>query len=262
MLNLRIISSFAMLSLFLVFYFLLEPVFFQGLILVIGGLLLFELSKLLKLNGLFLGIYWFFSALFIFLYFTSNINYKLFSYLSLFFWFFFVPIDLYLRALLPNVVKIFYGLLFITPLLISVDHLFHFDKLFLLILITMIWVADIGAYFFGKKFGAIKLVKNISPGKTLEGVYGAVISNSLFSFLLYHFLDLDLINTLIIACMVTLLSIYGDIYESLLKRKVNIKDSGNLIPGHGGFLDRMDGFCSTLPIINFVCLVFPSLKII
>jgi len=120
----------------------------------------------------------------------------------------------------------------------------------------MIWLADIGAYFCGKKFGKIKIAKNISPGKTLEGLLGGFICNIIFILLLFIYLKINLFEGLLLALIITALSLYGDIYESFLKRRANVKDSGSMIPGHGGFLDRMDSFCPTIPILYILFEIF------
>tara|TARA_B110000008_G_C16782621_1_gene489337 strand:- start:446 stop:865 length:420 start_codon:yes stop_codon:yes gene_type:complete len=134
--------------------------------------------------------------------------------------------------------------------------LFVTNKNILLIVILMIWFADIGAYFSGKRFGRIKIAKNISPGKTLEGFFGGLLSNIIFISFLHIYGFLNIFYGLLLAFLITILSLYGDIYESFLKRMAKMKDSSNLIPGHGGFLDRMDSFCSTIPILYFLLRAF------
>ena len=123
----------------------------------------------------------------------------------------------------------------------------------------MVLLADIGAYFSGKRFGRIKLVKNISPGKTFEGLLGGFLFNIIFMLFLYIYGFLNIFDGFLLAFLVTALSLYGDIYESFLKRMANVKDSSNLIPGHGGFLDRMDSFCPTIPILYFLLRAFEYL---
>ena len=113
----------------------------------------------------------------------------------------------------------------------------------------MIWFADIGAYVCGKAFGKNKLVKNISPGKTIEGAVGAIFSTTLFAFVFSEIFDLDSGVAIFYAFVITLFSILGDLLESFLKRHANLKDSGNIIPGHGGVMDRIDGLCASIPII-------------
>ena len=120
-----------------------------------------------------------------------------------------------------------------------------------LFLMILIWVADSGAYFAGRKWGTSKLAPAVSPGKTWEGVYGALIACTLFavaSALLLHTTGAR-ITAFVAVCIVTILfSIVGDLQESLLKRQVGIKDSGRLIPGHGGILDRIDSLIAAGPV--------------
>ena len=130
------------------------------------------------------------------------------------------------------------------------------DKILLLVPFIMIWVSDIGAYIIGKKFGRNKLAKNISPGKTIEGALGGFVCNIIFASILTYFFAVGLFNMFLFAIIVTALSIFGDIYQSFLKRQVNIKDSGSIIPGHGGFFDRLDSFCPTLPVFFLLFIYF------
>ena len=122
----------------------------------------------------------------------------------------------------------------------------------LLFLFILIWVADIAAYFTGKKLGRNKLAEQLSPGKTREGVFGAVVGTLLFSLLGVYLwqerLAWGLAIYFILLCVLsTLISIVGDLFESLLKRNAGKKDSGFLIPGHGGVLDRIDSLLAAAP---------------
>ncbi|PKO43319.1 MAG: phosphatidate cytidylyltransferase [Betaproteobacteria bacterium HGW-Betaproteobacteria-22] len=114
--------------------------------------------------------------------------------------------------------------------------------------IATVSLADSAAYFSGKRFGRHKLAPEISPGKTWEGVFGAVLAVTIYAVLLCVYLAISfwLIPLL---WMVVVLSVIGDLVESLLKRQAGLKDSGHLLPGHGGILDRIDGFIPTLPLI-------------
>jgi len=290
MLKQRIQSSIIMFGLFSLTYFFLDYIFFEFLVLTIGGFLLFELSKILKLHNLGLAFFWFLASIPLFIYFistfTSNfgnffnlseyfyftntlyplvLNFSSFSIpflasLSLIFWLFIVPFDILYKKLFSNsFFKVFYGLLLITPMLLSTMSMFLTNKKILLIIIVMVWLADIGAYFSGKKFGRTKIVKNISPGKTFEGLLGGFLSNIIFTSFLYIYGFLNIFDGILLAFLVIALSLYGDIYESFLKRMAKIKDSSNLIPGHGGFLDRLDSFCPTIPILYFLLNAFEYL---
>jgi len=121
-----------------------------------------------------------------------------------------------------------------------------------LFVMGLIWVADIGAYFSGRRFGNKKLAPNISPGKTREGVYGALTASAIYTVataLLYF--NRSLTEALLlgmIALVVVMFSIVGDLFESLMKRHASLKDSGSLLPGHGGVLDRIDSLLAALPI--------------
>jgi phosphatidate cytidylyltransferase len=117
--------------------------------------------------------------------------------------------------------------------------------------IGIVWCADIGAYFVGRKFGKNKLASNISPGKSWEGVLGGVLIVSLFIFLIFSMLSdpsFSLFSALLIGVFLAFMSVVGDLFESLLKRIAKVKDSSNLLPGHGGVLDRIDAILPVLPI--------------
>ena len=122
----------------------------------------------------------------------------------------------------------------------------------LLIMMVMIWVADSGAYFSGKKWGTAKLIPNVSPGKTKQGAYGAIISTCLVAVIFsVIFLTQNIMFNLYIAlftALIVMTSIIGDLFESMYKRNSGIKDSGKILPGHGGVLDRIDSLTSVSPI--------------
>jgi phosphatidate cytidylyltransferase len=120
-----------------------------------------------------------------------------------------------------------------------------------LFVVCLIWVADIGAYFSGRRFGKKKLAPSISPGKTREGVYGAMCLSAIYALGCGLWAQMPLPATLILvllALIVVLFSIVGDLFESLMKRQANLKDSGSLLPGHGGVLDRIDSLLAALPV--------------
>ena len=122
----------------------------------------------------------------------------------------------------------------------------------LLFLFMLVWVADIAAYFTGKKFGRNKLAEQLSPGKTREGVLGAMAGTLVFSlvgvWLWQEQLQWGAAVYFVILCVLSaLISVVGDLFESLLKRNSGKKDSGFLIPGHGGVLDRIDSLLAAAP---------------
>jgi phosphatidate cytidylyltransferase len=129
----------------------------------------------------------------------------------------------------------------------------HFEQggWLLMYLLTLVWVADIGAYFSGKKFGKHKLAPGISPGKTWEGVIGGLLLNVLWISLVYSLSNgwgLSYPWFVVLGIVTSALSVVGDLYESILKREAGVKDSGKILPGHGGVLDRIDSVIAATPV--------------
>jgi len=150
-------------------------------------------------------------------------------------------------------VRLINGLFIFVPMAISLMALHLQDKALVLFLLILIWAADIGAYFTGKFFGKNKLCPSISPGKTLEGVYGGIALTQVIAIsYVYITTQTPLLNDFLIfsflALSVSLVSVLGDLFESVLKRIAEVKDSGNILPGHGGLLDRIDSLTSSAPI--------------
>ena len=117
--------------------------------------------------------------------------------------------------------------------------------------LALVWVADIGAYFSGKKFGKHKLAPNISPGKTKEGLVGAVIATSIYTLIASYYFKLDTEHSallVLLSVILTFISVSGDLYFSFLKREAGLKDSGHILPGHGGILDRIDSVLAAMPV--------------
>jgi phosphatidate cytidylyltransferase len=126
---------------------------------------------------------------------------------------------------------------------------------------AVVWMADIAAYFSGKAFGKHKLAPTISPGKTWEGAIGAGVGVVVYGLVVRQLFGLEFMPLplwILSLLGVTAVSIVGDLFESLLKRKAGIKDSSNILPGHGGVLDRIDSLTSTLPVVALVWLLFAS----
>ena len=123
-------------------------------------------------------------------------------------------------------------------------------------LLVVVWSADTFAYLAGRRFGKRKLAPSISPGKTIEGLAGGLAGAGLLAFLAaIYALDLSAPQTLIwlLASLVAaLFSVVGDLFESRLKRRAGVKDSGGLLPGHGGVLDRIDGLLAAAPVFATV----------
>ncbi len=120
----------------------------------------------------------------------------------------------------------------------------------LLFILVWVWAADTGAYFAGRAFGRHKLAPLVSPGKTVEGLVGGALLALAVVALVYAtgWLRATLPALLIVALMTVLASVLGDLFESMVKRERGIKDSGSVLPGHGGMLDRIDSVTAALPV--------------
>lgn len=130
----------------------------------------------------------------------------------------------------------------------------------LLFVMCLVWVADIAAYFAGRRFGKHKLATTISPGKTWEGVAGALLGVSVYVLLAWsfspYFSHHEVLPMLLLASWWWVgLAVIGDLFESAIKRQAGVKDSGALLPGHGGLLDRIDALTSTLPLAAMAMLL-------
>jgi phosphatidate cytidylyltransferase len=124
--------------------------------------------------------------------------------------------------------------------------------------LILIWVADISAYFSGKKWGSTKLAPEISPGKTVAGMYGALIAGLVCAVvlsLIYGFNLMIASDFMLLSVLTVLISIYGDLFVSVVKRQRGVKDSGSLLPGHGGVLDRIDSMIAAIPFF-YGCIYF------
>jgi len=128
----------------------------------------------------------------------------------------------------------------------------------ILLLLLIVWAADTGAYFAGKTFGKKKLAPHISPGKTQAGLLGGLVSGPLVALLAANLMPLEKIEpvTLVLISLVTVLaSVGGDLMISLHKRTSGFKDSSNLLPGHGGILDRLDSLLAAAPFFALTWLI-------
>lgn len=117
-------------------------------------------------------------------------------------------------------------------------------------LLAIVFAGDTFAYFFGRFFGRTKLLESVSPKKTIEGSLGGLLGSALVGFCLWRFFlpDLPCVQLVLIAAVSGAFGQVGDLFESLVKRLADVKDSGRIMPGHGGFLDRLDGVLFAAPI--------------
>ncbi len=178
--------------------------------------------------------------------------------MSALFWIVFVPNWLRRRWSIDRGVGVVVGLVVIVPPALALAHLRQFDPFLPLAAMSLVWVADIAAYFSGRSFGRHKLAPTISPGKTWEGAGGAVIGVLAFGLAMWFVFRPEALATYsallvtVFLVVLTAVSIEGDLFESMLKRQAGIKDSGSILPGHGGILDRIDSLTSTLPLVGLM----------
>lgn len=137
----------------------------------------------------------------------------------------------------------------------------YYGLMLLLYVFILVWGADSGAYFAGRTFGKHKLAPKVSPGKTWQGVFGGLVSAALIAYLFLQFAPVDFVvqvkseSTLLpfiaLSVATVAISVLGDLTESMFKRNSGIKDSGNIIPGHGGVLDRIDSLTAAVPFFAY-----------
>ncbi len=176
---------------------------------------------------------------------------------SAFFWFAVVPYWL-ARGSIPgsSALAVLAGIVVVVPAGLAMVSLHSIGPQILLLLLAFVWIADIAAYFVGRAIGRHKLAPRISPGKTWEGAAGALVATSIYAIICMMALPQISVTVgsgfwgvcLFVAVLLCALSIIGDLFESLVKRQAGVKDSGTLLPGHGGVLDRIDSITSTLPV--------------
>jgi phosphatidate cytidylyltransferase len=252
----RILSALVMLIIFLSSMFLFSGRYFSFVIYMLSLVALFEWTKLLYFKShekkIFLAI-----SLILIYFIDQHLNSgdaKLILLIALFFWLCIAPLFLIFKIKLKNFFfSSFIGWVLVMPLIISLNYLIELSPWVVLLVLSAIWLADSGAYFFGKQFGKRKLAPSISPGKTWEGFLGALLVVSLFSIAMTYFGFVNSYMSILFFNLILILSVEGDLFESYIKRMAKVKDSGDLIPGHGGVLDRIDSLCSSLP---FATLIF------
>ena len=156
------------------------------------------------------------------------------------------------------------GLFVLVPAWVGLNHLrtggFQFgdstDNLLLILYVfCVVWVADIGAYFAGRAFGKAKLAPRVSPGKSWAGVWGGLVAVGIFALVVSTLASAGTGETLLLvaASLATgLVSVLGDLLESMLKRFRGIKDSSHLLPGHGGIMDRIDSLTAAIPVFALI----------
>lgn len=156
----------------------------------------------------------------------------------------------------PKAIRFLVGAFLLAPPWLALVHLHaapQFGPWHVLFLIGLVAVADSAAYFTGRAFGKNKLAPHISPGKTWEGVYGAMAATAIYGTVCgmgFGFRDVMLLEFVTLCVVTVMFSIVGDLFESLIKRQAGVKDSGRILPGHGGVLDRIDSLTSAAPVFT------------
>ncbi|KPJ82074.1 MAG: hypothetical protein AMJ58_02735 [Gammaproteobacteria bacterium SG8_30] len=143
------------------------------------------------------------------------------------------------------------GLAALAPMWVALEHLYAAGpegRELIIFVLVLAGAADVGAYFAGRRFGRHKLAPRVSPNKTWEGVLGGLLASALVAWFGHTWFGLPTTAFVTICVAAVLASIVGDLTESMFKRKVGLKDSGSILPGHGGVLDRIDSLTAAVPV--------------
>lgn len=267
MLKTRVITALVLLAVFFPILFLL-PAIYIGIFFLLAVLAAaWEWSSLLSPEAR--RAAWFYAfcclGIILFLLGMQNASWQFaLLLLSVIFWFFVAPfilakgMNLSLQKVRPFYVVL--GLILLPATWFALVFLRELGVIFLLTSIALVWVADIGAYFVGKAFGKRKLALQISPGKSVEGAIGGLTLSYGYALLCVIYLPFESslfgawairfgwVPMFLMVTVLVAFSIFGDLFESQLKRLAGVKDSSHLLPGHGGVLDRVDALIPTMPI--------------
>ncbi|QWE21113.1 phosphatidate cytidylyltransferase [Polynucleobacter sp. AP-Kolm-20A-A1] len=267
MLKTRIITALVLMAVLLPILFLLPAIYVGAFFLIALLAAAWEWSRLLNPGAE--RAAWLYALLclltILFLLGMQNADWQLaLLLLAVIFWFFIAPfilakgMNLSLQKLRPFYVVL--GLILLPATWFALVFLRELGLIFLLSSMALVWVADIGAYFVGKAIGKHKLAVQISPGKSIEGAIGGLVLCYVYAFLCVYFLPFEStlfgawairfgwVAMFLMVTVLTAFSIFGDLFESQLKRLAGVKDSSNLLPGHGGVLDRVDALIPAMPI--------------
>ena len=132
--------------------------------------------------------------------------------------------------------------------------LMNYDSKWVLLFLLAIWASDIGAYFIGSQFGKTALHTRLSPKKTVEGLAGGIVSSFLLVLIFSYFSEISALRIVLFSLLVPLTGTMGDLVVSAYKRRAGVKDSGKVIPGHGGILDRIDAYIYCQPFVAYLLL--------
>ena len=267
MLKTRILTAAIILPLFLVALLYSTPIFWMALLL---GLTVTGAQEWSKLAGFPVGM----TAAYLIL--TALVGGELLfilyraedAYTPVFLWFYGASFTFWILAV-PILLKsgrpisnrflcALTGWLVLLPTCLAIYQLRSMNPYILLGFMATVWISDTAAYFSGRAWGKHKLALTISPGKTWEGVAGALVAVTLYALGWHTLANTGNLGWMLVPLLLLLavLGVIGDLFESFMKRHAGLKDSGNILPGHGGILDRIDALTSTLPIAALALLVF------
>lgn len=157
------------------------------------------------------------------------------------------------------------GVIILTAAITAMFYLWQQSPWWLMYVFILVWCADSGAYFVGRKFGKTKMAPNVSPNKTMQGLYGGLtVGMGVALFISMYWLKYTgsvLLVFMLLSAMTIMASVLGDLFESMLKRRAGVKDSGTVLPGHGGVLDRIDSLLSATPIFALGYLLLQVLSV-
>jgi len=257
--RLRLLSSFIIFIVFYISFIIGNPLF----VILLSSICFWALFELDKMDGTKITKVHFFKnlllqlTLYIFLIsklmdinFGFFVDYDIFTSSSLL-------INFYFYNTYNNRISFIYSNFIIISFFLLLEILFMSDGLNLfLYIVVLITAMDVFAYIGGKLLGKIKIVPKISNGKTVEGTFIGLIFTVSIASMIRDLVNLDIYFSMFVGFFIGVLSFLGDILESSVKRSVGVKDSGNLIPGHGGLMDRLDGYILVLPVF-YTFLILP-----
>jgi len=257
----RIISGIVYVSL-LIFCILFSKISFLCLFFILMMLCIYEFTKMIQLKSIFPYLIGFLAFIFGNVLNVEDVPARsIFSYIGIllfltifssFVWILFAKKE----EIVNHLGKIFLSVIYIVIPFILMAQIpflnsdFKYASTAILGVFILIWISDTFAYLVGKNFGRTKLLKRISPNKTVEGFIGGMIACFIAGYIIaLYFTELSITQWIVISGLVSVFGVLGDLIESMFKRQAGIKDSSNLIPGHGGFLDRFDSVIFAAPFI-------------
>jgi phosphatidate cytidylyltransferase len=258
MLKTRVITALVLLAAFLCVLFLLPRPAVAAAFAIVAAGMAWEWGGLMRLAGgarvLYIGAI---LVSCLAAYHQPEVAYPGLWWASALFWLLLAPLWLWRRWRMAanSMVGYLIGWLVIVPAWAALVAIQGIDPRLLFGVMGLVWIADIAAYFAGRAWGRHKLAPAISPGKTWEGVGGAVagvLAYGAIATLVAGYTPPSRLAWALLLMALTAVSIVGDLFESLVKRQAGVKDSGSLLPGHGGLLDRLDSQTSTLPLAALI----------